>query len=403
MNDAPLNSLIDARAHFPGASGHIYLETSARGLMPSKAREAALAYYDAAVSGVPKENGGVYDAVELVRSKFARLIGVTPDEVTLTRNVSEGLNMIVASLAWVAGDNAIVCSDIEHPNGVYALYNMRDRHRIEVRVVKPTTDEAMPIDAIERRIDSRTRLVIASSVTFATGARTDLDNLGILCRRRGVLLLVDGAQSIGALTFNPAGVDAMAVGASKYLCGPYGLGFLFVRRELADTIQPAYLGRYSVNLGDAHEGVQGDDHYQLMPGARRFDLGSYNYAAANALSASLDVISAATVPTIENHVLNLSHRLHQGLLDMGVPLVSGSVEKHRSHLVIAGWKTPTARGHQLIRELSAHYAQSNVRVSERLGRLRFSFHLYNTHGEVDAVLAATRAWAGLSELSKLGG
>ena len=393
----------DARKHFPGVSNGIYLETSARGLLPSAARAAAMAFYDDAVSGVPKETSPVFDAVERVREKFARLIGAAADEVTLTRNVTEGLNMMVASLDWKAGDNAIVCSDIEHPNGVYALYNMRDRHGSDVRLVNATTDYAMPVDVIEKRIDPRTRMVIASSVTFATGARTSLARLGEFCRRQGVILLVDGAQSVGALDLPvyAAHVDALAVGASKYLCGPYGLGFLFIRRELAETMRPAYLGRYSVNLGDVHEGVLGEAQYRLMPGARRFDLGSHNYAAANAVDASLDIIGAVTVPVIEKHVMNLSRKLDAGLRAAGLPMVSGSVANHQSHLVIVGAWRPTAEARQLMGELSAHYAARGIRVSERMGRLRFSFHLYNTADEVDAVIAATREWKNLPQLTNV--
>ncbi len=397
----PSSRLAHARNQFPGTATQIYLETSARGLMPRAALEGALTYYEAAVRGAPKESGGVFAAVERSRERFAHLIHATANEVTLTRNVSEGLNMIVASLSWREGDNAIVCRDIEHPNGVYALYNMRDRHGIEVRIVKATPDLAMPIDAIEQSIDARTRLVILSSVTFATGARTELDRIGRTCRERNVILLVDGAQSVGALDLDvhAANIDALAVGASKYLCGPYGLGFLFVRCAFAEQLRPAYLGRYSINLGDAHEGEQGDEKYRLMPGARRFDLGSYNYAAANAVEASLDILTTVGVPIIEKHITALSQRLDAELRAMNVPLVSGSVAKHRSHIVVAGWEKTSPEGGRLINELANHYAHNDIRVSERLGRLRLSFHLYNTPEEVDAVIAATRKWPHLKELT----
>ena len=399
----PAERLAQARALFPGVNGKIYLETSARGLLPKVALEAAMHFYEAAVRGDAKETGEVYLAAERVREKFARLIGAAANEVTYTRNVSEGLNMIVASLPWQAGDNAIVCRDIEHPNGVYSLYNMRDRHGIEVRMVDATPDLAMPVDAIAARIDSRTRLVVMSSVTFATGARTELARMGKICRERKVTLLVDGAQSVGALDLDvhAAQVDALAVGASKYLCGPYGLGFLFVRRALAETLRPAYLGRFSINLGNAHEGVQGDDHYELMPGAQRFDLGSANYPAANAIDASLDILQSVGVPVIETHVTALARRMDAGLRDLGIPLISGSVDLHRTHIVVAGWKNPPTEGASLIADLSRHFASRQMQVSERLGRLRFSFHLYNTADEVDAVLAAVGQWPRLRELAAL--
>lgn len=401
--DNPAERLAQARALFPGANDKIYLETSARGLLPKAALDAAMQFYEAAMRGDAKESGGVYLAAERVREKFARLIGAAANEATYTRNVSEGLNMVVASLPWQRGDNAIVCRDIEHPNGVYSLYNMRDRHGIEVRIAESTPDLAMPVDTVAQLIDDHTRLVIMSSVTFATGARTELARMGRICRERGVTLLVDGAQSVDALDIDvhATQIDAMAVGASKYLCGPYGLGFLFVRRALAETLRPAYLGRFSIDLGNAHEGVQGSDQYQLMPGAQRFDLGSANYPASSAIDASLDILQSVGVPVIEQHVTQLARRLDTGLRTLGIPLISGSVEQHRAHIVVAGWKNLPPQGTQLIADLSGHFAKRQIRVSERLGRLRFSFHLYNTDDEVDSVLAAVRQWPRLRELVAL--
>lgn len=400
---SPAERLAQARTQFPGLKDMIYFETSARGLLPQGALDAAMHFYEAMAHGQAKEDGGVYRADEQARGLLARMIGAVTDEVTLTRNVTEGLNMIVAALPWQRGDNAIVCRAIEHPNGVYSLYNMRDRHGIEVRIAEPTVDLAMPVDTVTQLMDARTRLVVMSSVTFATGARTELARIGRICRERGIILLVDGAQSVGALDLDvhAAQVDALAVGASKYLCGPYGLGFLFVRRALAEQLQPAYLGRFSVDLGDAHEGVQGSDRYTLMPGARRFDLGSANYPAANAISFSLELLQSVGVSVIEPHVLGLALRLDAGLRALGVPLISGSVEAHRTHLVVAGWKNPPPEGLQLITDLSRHFMNRRMRASERLGRLRFSFHLYNTADEVDQVLEAVRQWPRLKALASL--
>ena len=137
------------------------------------------------------------------------------------------------------------------------------------------------------------------------------------------------------------------------------------------------------------------------PGARRFDLGSMNYPAANAIDASLDILQSVGVPAIETHVMALAKRLDTGLRELGVPLLSGSVDQHRAHIVVAGWKQAPAEGAALVAGLSSHFAARQMRVSERLGRLRFSFHLYNTTDEVDAVLDAVKAWPRLKALTAL--
>jgi cysteine desulfurase / selenocysteine lyase len=394
MNDtlAPLQQLAAVRREFPGTDKWIYFETSARGLLPAGAREAVARYLDDRIleGGAPAT---MLDMLERVRGKFARLIGADPDEVAIVKNVSEGLNAIVTSVPWQQGDNAVLCTDIEHPNSIYALYNMRDRHGVEVRTVPATADFATPIEAIAQTIDAKTRMVIASTVTYTTGARTDLDALANLCSARDILLLVDGAQSVGALELDMRKtlLDAMTVGASKYLCGPYGFGFLYVRRERAERMQPGNLARYGIDLGDAHEGEKGGSEYKLMPAARRFELGSYNYAAANAVDVSLDLIAGIGVPTIEHHVLDLARAFTAGLRELKLPVMSGKVGKHFSQVVIVGKPAGDTATETLLTRLHAYLLENRVKASIRHGRLRFAFHFYNTRDEVDRVLTLLRA------------
>ncbi len=396
-----MTTIEEARLLFPGAAGCIYLENSARGLLPTTARDAALQYYEARIAGVAKETDPVFDAERQACESFATLVGATHDEITLTRNVTDGLNIFVTALPWKADDNAIVSKEVEHPNGVYALYNMRQRHGIEVRMVEAGPDLSISVEAIAQAIDSHTRLVIVSSVTFSTGARTDLAALGQLCQARGVTLLVDAAQSVGALDIDVHAlhIDGLVVGASKYLCGPYGLGFLYIRRTLADSLHPTYLGRYSIDLGNAHEGDQGGNTYQLMPGAKRFDSGSYNYSSASAAVAAMDILKAVTIPVIEQHVLQLAKLLDKGLRAKGLPILSGGNEHHRSQLVLMGLRQPSADQRQLFIALSDFLTIRNIHVSQRQGRLRFSFHLYNTCDDVQAVLTAVGEWMQAQDIS----
>jgi cysteine desulfurase/selenocysteine lyase len=393
MNDmsTPLKQLAAIRREFPGTDNWIYFETSARGLMPVGARDAVACYLDDRIyEGGAKKT--MLDVIERVRGKFAKLIGAEPDEIAIVKNVSEGINAIVTSLPWQRGENAVLCADIEHPNSTYALYNMRDRHGIEVRAVPPTADFATPIEAIAKAIDDKTRMVIASTVTYTTGARSDLDALAELCTARDIVLLIDGAQSVGALELNvkKTPLDAMTVGASKYLCGPYGFGFLYVKRARAERMQPGSLARYGIDLGDAHEGEKGGDEYTLMPAARRFEVGSYNYAGANAIDVSLDLIAGVGIPAIEQHVLALAHAFTGGLLELGLPVMSGKVEPHFSHVVIVGKPGPDAATEALLNKLHDRLLANRVKASIRHGRLRFAFHFYNTLDEVAKVLAVLR-------------
>ena len=95
-----MTTIAQARQQFPGTGDCIYLENSARCLLPIAAREAAMRYYDARLAGGAKESDAVFNAPEEARAHFAGLVGATPDEVTLTRNVTDGLNILVTALPW---------------------------------------------------------------------------------------------------------------------------------------------------------------------------------------------------------------------------------------------------------------------------------------------------------------
>lgn len=394
MND-PIRSDIafsGVRDRFPGVQKWIYFETSAWGLVPRAAQEALNRCLDLQIDGdFDKDIAG--ETIERVRSKFAALVRADADEIAIVKNVSEGVNAVVASLMWRSGDNAVICSDVDHPNCIYALYNMRDRYGVEVRSI-PARDFRMPVDQIIAAIDGRTRLVLAPSVPFSTGLRTDIAKIGAACRERGVLFFVDGAQSVGALDMdvNADKIDALAVASSKYLCGPHGLGFLYVRREWAEQMQPAYLARYSIDLGSLHEGDAGGERYRLKPAAGRFDIGSYNYAAASAVEVSLDLLLACGTRAIEQHVLALAHRFAGDLQSLDMPLLAREPGPHLSQVVLVGGVGGKYDSAQMLQTLYEHLHRNRVKLSLRRGRLRFSFHFYNTEQEVEQAVSLIRDW-----------
>jgi len=394
MNDSisPAIAISAARNEFPGTQKWIYFETSAWGLVPLASRRAMNRCLDLQIEG-DFDKDAMGEVIERVRAKFARLVRAAPEEIAVVKNVSEGANVIAASILWRSSDNAVICTDVDHPNCIYALYNMRDRYGIEVRAI-PAKNFRMPIDEIIAAIDAHTKLVMAPSVPFSTGLRTDLKTLGAACRERGVLFMVDGAQSVGALDTDVYSdkIDALVVASSKYLCGPHGLGFLYVRREWAEKMQPAYLARYSIDLRGVHEGDAGGERYKLKDAAERFDIGSYNYAAAHAVEVSLDLLLACDTRAIEQHVLALAHRFAREMKAIGLPLLAGEAGSHLSQVVIVGsgggkYDTPDT-----LRSLYDHLHSNRVKLSLRRGRLRFSFHFYNTEQELDQVILLIRTW-----------
>jgi cysteine desulfurase/selenocysteine lyase len=302
--------------------------------------------------------------------------------------------MIATGLDWRAGDNVIVCPDLEHPNNVYVWLNLQSQG-LEVRAVKPI-DGHIPADEIIARMDARTRVVTVSTVTFAPGFRTDIDKLGRACRGREVLFLVDGAQSVGVLhtDVKKSNIDALAVSTQKGLLGLYGMGFVYCRRAWAEKMRPAYLARFGVDLGEAHEASMGTAEFKLMPAARRFDLGNYNYVGAAAVDAAMTEILSHGTQQVERYVTQLGHALAQGFLDLGLPVSGGKPGPHLAHIVTVGTMDDNHYGSNddKFNRLYAWLGENRVKLSIRRGVLRFSLHLYNNLDDVARVHELTRAF-----------
>lgn len=364
------------RAEFPGATSQLYFDTASRGLIPLAAKARILAEVEDRVEG-SADKAAMFACVESVRARFAALHGVGADDVAMTKNISDGLNMIAWAFPWEAGDNVVVCAEREHPNNVYPWYHLARLRGIELRLVPPEGERigARPVVAA---MDSRTRMVSASSVSFMPGLRSDLEGIGAACRARGALFLVDAAQSAGVLALDLARlpVDAMACSAQKGLLGLYGLGLLYVAPDWAERLVPAYMARFGVDLGDAHEADIGSADYRLMPGARRFDLGNYNFTAAAGLDAVLEMMARIGPQAIEAQATGVARRLAQGALSAGLAVAGDPEGAEFAHIV-------TIRGSEArIAALAAHLEAQRCRFSLRRGALRLSCHVYNSLEDV---------------------
>lgn len=401
MNDAPSRrppaperAIEDARKSFPGAERWVYMNVAARGLISKETRAAVDRYLDERMYD-GGEKPAMFRVVESARHRYAQLINADDDEVAMTKNISDGLNTIAAAIPWKAGDNVVIAPSVEHANNFYPWLNLRQRLGIEVKTV-PSTDGHMPVAAMIATIDSRTRVVSASTVTFSPGFRADVETLGRACRARGVPFLADGAQSVGNLhtDVKTMPIDALVTSTQKGLLGFYGMGFLYCRRAWAEKLQPAYLARFGVDLGGLDEAAQAGEDYRLMPGAKRFDLGNYNYVGAVAANASIGQLLEIGTPAIEAHVTRLARRLADGLLQLGLPVTGGPSGPHLASIVSVG---KIGTGHDASEDpemeaLNRHLADNGCKFSVRRGMLRFSLHLYNNDADVERVLDLARGF-----------
>jgi cysteine desulfurase / selenocysteine lyase len=391
LSPAGADALIRAEfSELPGA----YLDVAARGPLPLSALRAAESILRAQLHGsVPKEEW--LNLANAVRSKTARLIGARPDEIALTKNTSEGLNIVAAGLQLRAGDRIVVAPSAEHPNNVLPWLWQAQTRGAEVILVTPSVSESLE-QALIRCIDERTRVVAVTEVDFGTGRRTNLTALGDACRAHGAFLLVDAAQSSGVLRQDMATqpVDAWATATQKGLLSPYGLGLLYVRREVVDQVVPAALARFSVDVAAGHEAAGPEDGWHLRAGARRYEGGNYNYVGLAALNASLDLFLQIGADEVERRAVEASSRLRSEIQARGIPLLEVGPD-HRSHILSIAEKQGS--GHDRsdepwINELSAALKREGVVHSVRRGALRLSSHIHVLPEIADHVIGGIEKW-----------
>ena len=380
---------------FPGASGQVYLDVSARGLMPEPVSAAVDRHIHTRM-----HHGGDKDElraeVERARHAFADLVNSSVNEIAITKNVSEGLNLFAASLPWEAGDNVLVCPELEHPNNIYLWFNLARSKGIEVRTI-PADEGRMPVAAMGDALDERTRVVTMPSISFAPGFLTDVKSLALAAKQLGALTLVDAAQSIGAIDTDvrDLGIDALAVATQKCLFSLYGFGFLYVRREVAESLVPIHVARYGIDLGDAHETAFTEDELKYQPGALRFDLGNYNYLGATAAATALDLLAGWGMKNVEAHVCGLASELATGLLELGLPVAGGSPGSHLAHIVSVG-ESGGGRHYSAddpaMNSLYDHLVAAGIKLSIRSGVLRLSIGVYNQSVDIEHVIKAARSW-----------
>lgn len=233
---------------------------------------------------------------------------------------------------------------------------------------------------------------------FAEGARESFAALINADHAEVALLLVDAAQSVGAIDIDvhALGIDALAVATQKCLLAFYGFGFLWVRRSLADKLMPGHVARYGIDLGEgAHETALGSGELRFQPGARRFDLGNFNYLGAAAAQASIELLRSISMKQVEAHLRSLAARLAAALLELGLPVAGGAPGEHLAHIVSVG-ESGGGRHYTAddpaMNELYDHLARNGVQLSIRRGVLRMSLGIYNNEADVDRVVALTREW-----------
>jgi len=390
------------RAGFPAVKDQTYLSIADKMILHDSVRATINVYLDRLASASVGRLG--HEAmVEDARCKFARLVNAKPENIAVTRNVSDGINSIAWSFEQVQGCNVVLSTDVEHPNNIYPWLRQKERG-LELRQVPALADGQLDTDAMIEAMDENTLIMTCPSVSFAPGYRSDLDRLGAACRKRDVFFLVDGVQSAGVLhhDFSQEPIDGFATSASKGLLGSYGIGFLYISDQWVERLTPAYLSRPAVFQETEDHSSMGSFAYELQPNARRYEVGSYNLAGAYAVSESLSLLLDLGSKALEKHVLSLADTLRSGLqhTQFGPAVTTAYDQTKASHIITIG--TLDAGGHDIstcpnIMGLSSHMKEHRITHAIRRGQIRMAVHGFNNDDDVSRTLSVIDQYRFLPE------
>ena len=347
------------RKSFPHLAQRVYLDTAAAGLTWAGHGAAVAFFYDQIKSRGYDARPEWWAMTQRVRARLAALLRVTPADLTLVSNTTEGLNLAAHSLRFEAGDQLVLAAD-EFPSvaNIWAPA-LRDGAEL-VRV--PVPQEHGREDALRAALDAlpRARLLVVSQVHSSTGTTLDLMRLGRHCRARGVLLAVDGMQALGAVDTDLALVDVYASSFFKWMLSGFGVGVLVTSAAARARMEPAYRGY-----------ANQDDPKQLQ-------YAHVNIPAMYGLDATLDFFEGIGWPRVHRRVRELGDHLVAEADRRGLPLVTPP--SARAGIFIVRCRDGEAARLAL--------SQRDISVSARGQGVRISPHFYNSTEDVDQCLAA---------------
>ena len=326
------------------------------------------------------------DLLNGLRAALADLVEASEQEIALTHNTTEGMNIGTWGLEWEPGDE-VVTTTLEHGGALLPLYQLHRRRGVQVTFADVRAggrEDALA--ALEQAIRPGVRLVVLSHVTWSTGAVLPLREITELAHAVGALVLVDGAQSVGAIDVDvhDLGVDFYAFPGHKWLCGPEGTGALYVRRDLLEVMQPTHVGFF----GADHDGYRPNDVTGLafVDSAQRYEVGSVYRPSLVGLLASVRWVAAqpervAAIGKLAKHCLLRVRELP------GVDLLTPPGATPSG---LVAFRLPGLDPQGCVEHLAGERVA--VRSLADTGALRISCGFYNTPEEIDRAISLVEAY-----------
>jgi cysteine desulfurase/selenocysteine lyase len=384
-----------ARRETPGTANVLHFNNAGSALMPQPVLDATIGYLQQEGQIGGYETAGLqHDALERFYGAAAAMLGCEPDEIAWIENATRAWDMAFYSIPFAPGDR-ILTARAEYASNVVALLQVAERTGAVVEVVPSDETGQISVEALAGMIDERVKLIAITHVPTNGGLVNPAAAIGKVARAAGIPYLLDACQSVGQMPVDVAaiGCDMLSTTGRKYLRGPRGTGFLYVRRELCQQLDPPFLDLHSADW-------TAPDQFVIRDDARRFENWETNFAGKVGLAVALDYALAWGMEAIWARVKDLAARLREGLRAIpGVTVTDIGAEQ-------CGIVTFVVEGvpAEVVKQALADQAM-NVTVSSTSSTrfdmeargltqiVRASVHYYNDEDEIARFCAAIEALA----------
>ncbi len=377
------------RADTPAASRRAFLHNAGSALMPTPVVRAMKDYLD-----LEAEIGGYAAAAERasdldrVYGSVARLLNASADEIALVENATVGWQMAFYAQSFAPGDR-ILTAQAEYAANYVAFLQVARRTGAVVEVIPSDGQGAVDVAALERMIDPRVKLVAITWVPTNGGLTNPAAEIGRITRAHGIPYLLDACQAVGQMPVDVEviGCDMLSATGRKFLRGPRGSGFLYVRRELMRRLEPPMIDHFAAPWVTA-------DRYELRDDGRRFETWENNYAARLGLGVAVDYALGIGLPAIEERCRLLADRLRTGLGGIAGARVHDLGQSPNAIVSFTIGEMPAEKvveraGQAGITIGASHPSSTRLDAEARSlpPVVRASPHYYNIEDEIDRLLA----------------
>jgi selenocysteine lyase/cysteine desulfurase len=364
------------RADFPIVATETYLNSAAMhplGTFAAKAIERGVAYRLHG-PGEGREDFGAARQDDL-KKRYGQLINATADEIAFAASTSDGENVVVMGLDLPRKGGNIVIDELHFTTSLY-MYKELEKKGVELRIVKHR-NWAIDVNDMDKAIDRNTRLVSMALVSNVNGYMHDAKAVSALAHARGAYVFADIIQAVGGVPVDvkALGIDFASAGTYKWLMGERGLGFLYVRQDLQGTVLPTtrYGHRQVSNFNRA------ELTWEPLPGAARYETGGIPVLMAACVSEGINYVQKLGLDKIRTHARQLTDRLQNELPPLGYkPLTPRDTQ------------TPILAFELKSADATAKALRAGKVVGTVIGnenRLRLSVSVFNTHDDIDRVVA----------------